>query len=624
MKRLIVIECIKKNSFPHSDPFVRGPLYFLLVYNENIGRGTCMKKCILILIIFVMILAPCEVHGESPYRFLAFGNSLTQHPVTNYWWNTCGMAASRPEYDWVQRVESQLKKTYGSVHTDIIHNAISSDIPTPAIREQVEEEIKCLSQTPYQFITIQGADNVDYKDQLNTYEEKLTWLVTILQKYNPQAQIVIIGNFHMDTPIKTSCEEIQKRVVTTYGCKYADLSGLNENKAYCSAVGDVVYDAQGYAHHVDSWTVARHPNDKGMEYIAYKVLEQLGISLDVGHDFDDLHTQTENKEQNVAVDSTINGWIKKGKKTYYYFHGLKAQGLTRIGKRYYYFDAQGCLMKTPKQVGKVKYYVNKQGILQLKKVNKTYFNQNNLPVNLKEGMRQEAYLLGCLRVTNSKKSLKKAYQWVTHIKKKASSQSWKQETIANHAIIVFNTKRGDDYAKACAFAYCALALGVQPKIYKDQKNHYCVKVKKKSYLFGTYDQKKKSKELSIKKASLKAIKVTYKKKPQKLVKYDQDTGSLYYDNGQAATGLVAYKNKFYDFDDTGVLNQEQTYKINKAATIQNKINDLEKIIGKPISKNYSASCFGDGEDGLWVYKHFILSTFKGYDGVEIYIAVKDR
>lgn len=563
------------------------------------------------------------VHAQSTYRFLAFGNSLTQHPPTSFWWNTCGMAASKPENDWVHRVTQRLKMQYGNIETDVIHNGINSDIPTQEIRNQVEERVKKLSETPYSLITIQEGDNVEMQSHLDTYEEKLTWLITMLKKYNPQAQIVIIGNFHVDTRIKTACENLQKEVATRYGCSYADLSHLKENKAYCSAVGDIVYDAQGSPHHVDSWTVARHPNDKGMEYIAYKVLEQLGITLYVGHDFDDLN-QKSTKSQEVAIlDPKLNGFQKKGKKTYYYFHGLKAQGLTKIHNSYYLFNQDGVLQQGKVKMGNVTYFLDAKGRLLLKKVKKSYFNKNNLPISKGDGCREEAYLAACKKSKKwKKKRLLHAEQWVRKVKKGSSLKASKQDQAAQNALQILQSYRGNTHGQASAFAYLAQALGYKSISIISFAKSDQVKIKDKTYQFGKIDKKEKGKKMILSLPKLKAVKVHYSQPKGKIVKYDRDMGSLLYANGQTVTGLVVYKNKFYQYDTTGVLDQERSYKINQAATIQNKINDLEKIVGKPISKQYFASCFGDGEDGLWAYKNFIVSTFKGNDGVEIYIAVK--
>ena len=48
--------------------------------------------------------APDETDSDT-YRYLALGNSLTWHRKCDYWWNECGMAASRAENDFVHVVE---------------------------------------------------------------------------------------------------------------------------------------------------------------------------------------------------------------------------------------------------------------------------------------------------------------------------------------------------------------------------------------------------------------------------------------------------------------------------------------------------------------------------------------
>lgn len=50
--------------------------------------------------------------NPDDYNYLAIGNSITIHPLNEYWWNECGMAASTAEKDYVHQVASALDAKY--------------------------------------------------------------------------------------------------------------------------------------------------------------------------------------------------------------------------------------------------------------------------------------------------------------------------------------------------------------------------------------------------------------------------------------------------------------------------------------------------------------------------------
>ena len=46
--------------------------------------------------------------NPDDYNYLAIGNSITIHPLNEYWWNECGMAATSAENDYVHIVTKAL------------------------------------------------------------------------------------------------------------------------------------------------------------------------------------------------------------------------------------------------------------------------------------------------------------------------------------------------------------------------------------------------------------------------------------------------------------------------------------------------------------------------------------
>lgn len=599
-----------------------------------------MKKVCMIIIILCMCVFPTQMHAQQPFRFLAFGNSLTVHFKDNIWWSECGMAASRTDLDWVHRVNARLQQQYGNVQTDIMANEWTT---AKDEQETYEKEIQEKSQTPYDLVTIEQGDNIGSEDLFTGYEENLTRLVNVIRNANPNATIVIIGNFQKNSDIEKRVDEVQQRVATTYGCKFVDLTAISKNLAYRSAIGATVYGEDGQEHKVMNWTIARHPNDKGMEYIAYKVLEQLGISFDVGHDFDDLNTMATTQSSTGDVVK-INGWQNQS----YYFDGHKAKGLTLINKNYYYFNDAGILQKGLVRNGKVTYFLDNQGKLLMKKVNNTYFNSHNRQVSLEDGREYEllSYVQKNASKYKGKKKLEKAFKAIHKKKYKNIPKAVLKKGYPSLYAYDYFVKRKpikNSLQAASCFAYLAKALGYK-KIYvvtdrKDTKKTIKCFVeingkvydpssndKKKNYniTYKTYGKLKKKYKQKVPYNTMKAVKVKYSSNKGAVTTYDPVLRQLYYSNGQYVTGTVVYQGEFYAFDQTGNLDQGRTYKLRDAATSQNEVKYLTKLIGQPLAKQYSTSCFGDGDDGLWDYGTYMISTFRSKEGVELYIAAKEK
>ena len=55
--------------------------------------------------------------------------------------------------------------------------------------------------------------------------------------------------------------------------EFADLSAIKGNVEYQCGLGTIVYDNQGNQHIVQHEGVAGHPGDKGMKYIADRIIE---------------------------------------------------------------------------------------------------------------------------------------------------------------------------------------------------------------------------------------------------------------------------------------------------------------------------------------------------------------
>ena len=52
--------------------------------------------------------------------------------------------------------------------------------------------------------------------------------------------------------------------------------------------------------------------------------------------------------------------------------------------------------------------------------------------------------------------------------------------------------------------------------------------------------------------------------------------------------------------------------------IDKPVEELYKVIGKPISSDYASSCLGSGEDGLLIYDGFVVYTYREGNSEVVY------
>lgn len=345
--------------------------------------------------------------------------------------------------------------------------------------------------------------------------------------------------------------------------------------------------------------------------------------------------------------ATSNGW----KNDCYYVNGMKVKGLYAIKDHYYYFDHNG-IKKTGKQKVKgVTYYLNDAGIMQMRKAGGVYYNSHNQPIDPLDGYEYETIekarvIVNKMTTKKMSKSQKllKCFKWVQHFHYKTThvfnfNKGWTAMYANDH----FNGGDGDCHSDACAFAYMAYVIGYK-NVYvccasknPRGKAHSFVEINGKAYdtLFAevngmgknyavpykVYFAPKKTAQ-KIPYATMKAVK-TKKKFKTNHTYFNKKDKKLYLANGKLATGINAYKNTFYVFDDQGNFNASLTKKLQAAAQYKAPIESLKALLGEPLSTSYSPSCLGTGEDGLWKYKNFVVATYKDVSG-EVYMGVNSN
>lgn len=206
-----------------------------------------------------------EGNDPDTYRYLAIGNSLTWHRKCDYWWNECGMVATRAENDFVHVVVRGLEERYGKV-AYTAYNFSVWEI-TAHDRIQTVQAIDSMLTTDLDLITLQLGENVT---DLSTFALDFDELIRYIKEKCTDATLIIVDEF------KSQTKSIIKEVLAKrHQLPFADLSEIQNKPKYQSAIGTTVYDEEGNPHIIDHSGVAGHPEDAGMKYIGEAILAKL-------------------------------------------------------------------------------------------------------------------------------------------------------------------------------------------------------------------------------------------------------------------------------------------------------------------------------------------------------------
>lgn len=204
-----------------------------------------------------------DVGSASEFRYFAIGNSITWHCKCEYWWNEVGMAASQKGKDYVALVAADLKERYDVVSYEALNFAIWET--NAHDRSQTLSTLDPYLSADLDLITIQLSENAS---NLATFERDYEALILYVREKCPNAEIVLVDEFW-----QANKSVMKKRVAEKLNMPYADLSEIQNDPAYQSSMGQIVYGDDGVKHAVDHAGVAGHPGDKGMRYIADAIIK---------------------------------------------------------------------------------------------------------------------------------------------------------------------------------------------------------------------------------------------------------------------------------------------------------------------------------------------------------------
>ncbi len=194
--------------------------------------------------------------GEGK-RVMFVGNSITLHmPKEDIGWNlSCGMAASKPERDYVHRVMNKLDAEGETSY------CICQVWQWEQNYQNGTEYLPCYQEAQAfdaDLIIMRAVENCKPADfNAERFRKEYQGLISFLNQAG-RAQVILTGSFW-----KHPGDAIIQELAEELGYSYVSLADLGEQERY-QAVGCFAHSG-----------VAAHPGDQGMEQIANRILEAI-------------------------------------------------------------------------------------------------------------------------------------------------------------------------------------------------------------------------------------------------------------------------------------------------------------------------------------------------------------
>lgn len=196
---------------------------------------------------------------SDDYNYLAIGNSITIHPLNEYWWNECGMAATTVENDYVHLVASALDAKFYA-YNFATWELMGHD------RGETLSLLDGLLSEELDLVTIQLSENAS---DLSTFESDFEELIRYVQKGAPDVQILVIGDFWD----KEQKDEMKQKASEETRVEFISLDEIKGLEEYQCGMDTTVYDSEGNPHTVEHDGVADHPGNAGMKWIADRIID---------------------------------------------------------------------------------------------------------------------------------------------------------------------------------------------------------------------------------------------------------------------------------------------------------------------------------------------------------------
>lgn len=213
---------------------------------------------------------------EENYNYLAIGNSITLHGLAPYWWNENGMAASKTENDYFHLVKSYLETHTSEIKREV--DAVALNYYQFEVMSHDRQETYSLIDSylskNLNLVTVQLSENVG-ADGLKTFVQDFEDLLLHIKEKSPHAQIIVIDDIWSDEK-----GLIKEQIANKLNLAFISLKKIKNNQEYLCGIGTKVYGLDGKEHIVEHDGVAKHPGDKGMQYIADGIISKLELTCE--------------------------------------------------------------------------------------------------------------------------------------------------------------------------------------------------------------------------------------------------------------------------------------------------------------------------------------------------------
>lgn len=207
---------------------------------------------------------PMMTWETDNFNYLAIGNSITLHPKNEYWWNECGMAASKLENDFVHQLSRMIQNQKIEQVVSFAYNFSVWEVQS-ADRAETLPMLDGILSNKLDLVTIKLSENAT---DLITFESDYEELIRYVQKGAPNAKVIVVGDFWD----KSEKDAMMAEACKNCGVIFVSLDEIKSNEKYQCGLGTTAYDENGNPHIVEHGGVAKHPGDEGMKWIAQMIL----------------------------------------------------------------------------------------------------------------------------------------------------------------------------------------------------------------------------------------------------------------------------------------------------------------------------------------------------------------
>ncbi len=237
---------------------------------------TAMLTAVCVVFCTMFVATPEKVEAApGSISVLCIGNSITKHPqIPDFWWGDWGMAATTVNTDYVHLLQAYLTQRYSSVSVTPV--SLVNWEKSAGQRENFVGVLDPYLASQPDVVTIELGENCA---NLGNFLFDYVYLINYIKWKDPGAKIVLVG-----TITTTWCDpsvEYYKQYAyhickyAGYDIEYVDTAAVMNNPAGLSYIGELVAGWDFQWHAINNISVALHPNDYVMDFIARGIYQKI-------------------------------------------------------------------------------------------------------------------------------------------------------------------------------------------------------------------------------------------------------------------------------------------------------------------------------------------------------------